>query len=102
MDSNVSNVRLNLCYKLCNLNIRFEFDELLYRYFLTAEFNWNCRRYREKKEAAEPEADPERDQRTVFAYQVDWFVFFVFDVNIIRSDILGYLASFSDDCQFAM
>ncbi|KAF1871239.1 hypothetical protein Lal_00020031 [Lupinus albus] len=28
------------------------------------------RRYREKKEAVEPEADPERDQRTVFAYQM--------------------------------
>lgn len=34
---------------------------------------WLCyRRHKEKKEeaAAEPEADPERDQRTVFAYQV--------------------------------
>lgn len=30
-----------------------------------------CRRYKDKKEeATEPEADPERDQRTVFAYQV--------------------------------
>lgn len=30
-----------------------------------------CRRYKEKKEeVTEPEADPERDQRTVFAYQV--------------------------------
>lgn len=29
------------------------------------------RRFKEKKEAVEPEADPERDQRTVFAYQVD-------------------------------
>ncbi|RYR18958.1 hypothetical protein Ahy_B03g063584 [Arachis hypogaea] len=28
------------------------------------------RRFRDKKEAAEPEADPERDQRTVFAYQM--------------------------------
>ena len=29
------------------------------------------RRYKEKKEdGAEPEVDPERDQRTVFAYQV--------------------------------
>ncbi|XP_020241637.1 uncharacterized protein LOC109820012 isoform X2 [Asparagus officinalis] len=27
-------------------------------------------RFKEKKEAAEPEADPERDQRTVFAYQM--------------------------------
>ena len=26
--------------------------------------------FREKKEAVEPEADPERDQRTVFAYQM--------------------------------
>ncbi|KDO57142.1 hypothetical protein CISIN_1g0063802mg, partial [Citrus sinensis] len=28
------------------------------------------RRYKEKKEVVEPEADPERDQRTVFAYQM--------------------------------
>ncbi|KAL5137802.1 Acid phosphatase 1 [Glycine soja] len=28
------------------------------------------RRFRDKKEVAEPEADPERDQRTVFAYQM--------------------------------
>lgn len=38
-----------------------------------------CRRHRDKKEeVAEPEADPERDQRTVFAYQVGflpcWFI----------------------------
>lgn len=26
---------------------------------------------KEKKDMVEPEADPERDQRTVFAYQVD-------------------------------
>jgi RNA-binding protein 39 len=37
----------------------------------------NCRRFREKKEAAEPEADPERDQRTVFAYQVNWLVIWI-------------------------
>ncbi|KAG6763009.1 hypothetical protein POTOM_033537 [Populus tomentosa] len=31
----------------------------------------SCRRYKERKEeATEPEADPERDQRTVFAYQI--------------------------------
>jgi len=30
-----------------------------------------CRRHKEKKEeATQPDADPERDQRTVFAYQV--------------------------------
>lgn len=30
-----------------------------------------CRRYKDKKDGAvEPEVDPERDQRTVFAYQV--------------------------------
>lgn len=29
-----------------------------------------CRRPKEKKEQVEPEVDPERDQRTVFAYQV--------------------------------
>ena len=30
-----------------------------------------CRRHKEKKEeTTEPDADPERDQRTVFAYQV--------------------------------
>lgn len=31
----------------------------------------SCRRHKEKKDdGTEPEADPERDQRTVFAYQV--------------------------------
>lgn len=36
----------------------------------------NDRRFKDKKEMAEPEADPERDQRTVFAYQVDdlWYL----------------------------
>lgn len=34
-------------------------------------FLFSYRHHREKKEdAPEPEADPERDQRTVFAYQV--------------------------------
>lgn len=46
---------------------------------LTFSFDWICshflkshlcRRFKDKKEAVEPEADPERDQRTVFAYQV--------------------------------
>lgn len=36
---------------------------------------YECRRIKEKKEVAEPEADPERDQRTVFAYQVCYFLF---------------------------
>jgi len=31
-DSNISNVRLDLCHKLFNLNIRFKFDVLLYTY----------------------------------------------------------------------
>lgn len=35
-----------------------------------------CRR--RKEEAGEPEADPERDQRTVFAYQVHFSVTFEF------------------------
>ncbi|KAI4374172.1 hypothetical protein MLD38_012197 [Melastoma candidum] len=38
------------------------------------EFDWfesrDSRRFKDKKETAEPEADPERDQRTVFAYQM--------------------------------
>ncbi|KAI4370771.1 hypothetical protein MLD38_019080 [Melastoma candidum] len=32
--------------------------------------NRDSRRFRDKKETVEPEADPERDQRTVFAYQM--------------------------------
>lgn len=32
------------------------------------------RKFKEKKEVVEPEADPERDQRTVFAYQVGRFL----------------------------
>lgn len=38
-----------------------------------------CRRYKDKKEGAvEPEVDPERDQRTVFAYQVITHAAYVF------------------------
>jgi RNA-binding protein 39 len=69
----------------------------------------NCRRFREKKEAAEPEADPERDQRTVFAYQMplkaterDVYEFFskagkvrdvrlIMDRNSRRSKGVGYI-----------
>ncbi|KAE9608727.1 putative splicing factor, RBM39, splicing factor RBM39, linker [Lupinus albus] len=67
------------------------------------------RRYREKKEAVEPEADPERDQRTVFAYQMplkaterDVYEFFskagkvrdvrlIMDRNSRRSRGVGYI-----------
>ncbi|KAL1337487.1 hypothetical protein HN51_032174 [Arachis hypogaea] len=67
------------------------------------------RRQREKKEAAEPEADPERDQRTVFAYQMplkaterDVYEFFskagkvrdvrlIMDRNSRRSKGVGYI-----------
>lgn len=49
----------------------------------------SCRRYKEKKEeVAEPEADPERDQRTVFAYQVIHCIMFYvpyFPLLILRS-----------------
>lgn len=33
-------------------------------------FLWACRRFKDKKDGVEAEVDPERDQRTVFAYQV--------------------------------
>ncbi|XP_038887515.1 RNA-binding protein 39-like isoform X2 [Benincasa hispida] len=68
------------------------------------------RRYKDKKEeAAEPEADPERDQRTVFAYQIslkaterDVYEFFsragkvrdvrlIMDRNSRRSKGVGYV-----------
>ncbi|KAE8008798.1 hypothetical protein FH972_005274 [Carpinus fangiana] len=68
------------------------------------------RRYKEKKEeATEPEADPERDQRTVFAYQIclkanerDVYEFFsragkvrdvrlIMDRNSRRSKGVGYI-----------
>ncbi|KAF2302095.1 hypothetical protein GH714_032637 [Hevea brasiliensis] len=69
----------------------------------------NFRRYKEKKEVAEPEADPERDQRTVFAYQIslkaderDVYEFFsragkvrdvrlIMDRNSRRSKGVGYI-----------
>ncbi|XP_026665841.2 RNA-binding protein 39-like isoform X3 [Phoenix dactylifera] len=70
----------------------------------------DARRYKEKKEeAAEPEADPERDQRTVFAYQIclkaderDVYEFFsragkvrdvrlIMDRNSRRSKGVGYI-----------
>ncbi|CAL5326837.1 unnamed protein product [Camellia sinensis] len=68
--------------------------------------NW---RLKEKKEAVEPEADPERDQRTVFAYQMplkaterDVYEFFskagkvrdvrlIMDRNSRRSKGVGYI-----------
>ncbi|XP_031500652.1 uncharacterized protein LOC116264517 [Nymphaea colorata] len=67
------------------------------------------RKFKEKKEAAEPEADPERDQRTVFAYQMplkaserDVYEFFsragkvrdvrlIMDRNSRRSKGVGYI-----------
>ncbi|CAJ2641616.1 unnamed protein product [Trifolium pratense] len=69
----------------------------------------DSRRFRDKKEAAEPEADPERDQRTVFAYQMplkaterDVYEFFskagkvrdvrlIMDRNSRRSKGVGYI-----------
>lgn len=70
----------------------------------------SCRRHKEKKEeAAEPEIDPERDQRTVFAYQIslkaddrDVYEFFsragkvrdvrlIMDRNSRRSKGVGYI-----------
>ncbi|ONK73525.1 uncharacterized protein A4U43_C04F32540 [Asparagus officinalis] len=69
-------------------------------------------RFKEKKEAAEPEADPERDQRTVFAYQMplkaterDVYEFFskagkvrdvrlIMDRNSRRSKGVGYILLF--------
>lgn len=67
------------------------------------------RRFKDKKEAAEPEADPERDQRTVFAFQMplkaterDVYEFFskagkvrdvrlIMDRNSRRSKGVGYI-----------
>uniref|UniRef100_A0A6M2EDV5 RRM domain-containing protein n=1 Tax=Populus davidiana TaxID=266767 RepID=A0A6M2EDV5_9ROSI len=67
------------------------------------------RRYKEKKEVVEPEADPERDQRTVFVYQMplkaterDVYEFFskagkvrdvrlIMDRNSRRSKGVGYV-----------
>ncbi|KAL5703614.1 hypothetical protein ACHQM5_022143 [Ranunculus cassubicifolius] len=67
------------------------------------------RRFKDKKEAQEPEADPERDQRTVFAYQMplkaterDVYEFFskagkvrdvrlIMDRNSRRSKGVGYV-----------
>ncbi|KAJ8769614.1 hypothetical protein K2173_005217 [Erythroxylum novogranatense] len=69
----------------------------------------DSRRFKEKKEAIEPEADPERDQRTVFAYQMplkaterDVYEFFskagkvrdvrlIMDRNSRRSKGVGYI-----------
>ncbi|KAJ4832819.1 hypothetical protein Tsubulata_029179 [Turnera subulata] len=69
----------------------------------------DSRRFKEKKEAVEPEADPERDQRTVFAYQMplkaterDVYEFFskvgkvrdvrlIMDRNSRRSKGVGYI-----------
>ncbi|KAK4366852.1 hypothetical protein RND71_014732 [Anisodus tanguticus] len=50
----------------------------------------DSRRFKEKKEKVEPEADPERDQRTVFAYQVR-DVRLIMDRNSRRSKGVGYI-----------
>ncbi|CAJ2676911.1 unnamed protein product [Trifolium pratense] len=78
-------------------------------FFLQLHFNLTCRRFRDKKENVEPEADPERDQRTVFAYQMplkaterDVYEFFskagkvrdvrlIMDRNSRRSKGVGYI-----------
>lgn len=65
-----------LCYfLLCTMNFKVFFPfSLFFVFFLP------CRRYKEKKEeVAEPEADPERDQRTVFAYQVSLYILTNYD-----------------------
>ena len=41
------------------------------------------RRFKDKKEVVEPEADPERDQRTVFAYQV----LFLLDIYVFEMQV---------------
>ncbi|TYI89378.1 hypothetical protein E1A91_D03G052200v1 [Gossypium mustelinum] len=69
----------------------------------------DSRKFKDKKEATEPEADPERDQRTVFAYQMplkaterDVYEFFskagkvrdvrlIMDRNSRRSKGVGYI-----------
>ncbi|XP_052191364.1 uncharacterized protein LOC127800661 [Diospyros lotus] len=69
----------------------------------------DTRKFKDKKEAVEPEADPERDQRTVFAYQMplkaterDVYEFFskagkvrdvrlIMDRNSRRSKGVGYV-----------
>ncbi|KAI4370770.1 hypothetical protein MLD38_019080 [Melastoma candidum] len=74
--------------------------------------NRDSRRFRDKKETVEPEADPERDQRTVFAYQMplkaserDVYEFFskagkvrdvrlIMDRNSRRSKGVGYIEFF--------
>ncbi|KAI4310391.1 hypothetical protein MLD38_035372 [Melastoma candidum] len=74
--------------------------------------NRDIRRFRDKKETVEPEADPERDQRTVFAYQMplkaserDVYEFFskagkvrdvrlIMDRNSRRSKGVGYIEFF--------
>ncbi|XP_038694096.1 RNA-binding protein 39 isoform X2 [Tripterygium wilfordii] len=74
-----------------------------------AESEMEMREHRDKKETGEPEADPERDQRTVFAYQMplkaserDVYEFFskagkvrdvklIMDRNSRRSKGVGYI-----------
>lgn len=70
----------------------------------------SCRRFKEKKEVVEPEADPERDQRTVFAYQVyriTSILIFIFNMmhnfdNCCVSHIQSNLAFISFICQMPL
>lgn len=60
------------CFVSACLSILTFYDELPgNKEFWSIIFSFSCRRHKEKKDdGTEPEADPERDQRTVFAYQV--------------------------------
>ncbi|XP_028093452.1 RNA-binding protein 39-like isoform X1 [Camellia sinensis] len=91
--------------------MQMELEKLLCASFcpLSCSVKTFSRRLKEKKEAVEPEADPERDQRTVFAYQMplkaterDVYEFFskagkvrdvrlIMDRNSRRSKGVGYI-----------
>lgn len=49
----------------CNLSLQYNFSF----YYISSYEKFSFHR-RRKEEAVEPEVDPERDQRTVFAFQV--------------------------------
>lgn len=74
------------------------FNVMIFIFYTFPILTWKpfvCRRYKEKKEVVEPEADPERDQRTVFAYQVQhWDLSFFLQWKLSPSFSLRIAFSF--------
>lgn len=103
LNSNISYVYLDLCYKLYNLNIRCKFDVLLCLFSYSQILIWIAGDLGTKKRQRSPR-QIQKGIRELFLLTrlIGWSLAFYFVINIVRSDMLGHLVSFSNDCQFSM